>query len=104
MLPDSDAIIAAIEGAANALIAGDRVGAATEIERIAHEPQQMQKRSSVPRATIAPVLWRDPCRCRDCERACVPHTVLRAITCRGSELMRQRGKPLRPSSQSEVAT
>jgi hypothetical protein len=44
MLPGSDAIIIEVERAASAMIAGNRAAADEAVARIAHEPQQLDKR------------------------------------------------------------
>jgi hypothetical protein len=48
MLPGPEAIILEIERAADAMIAGDRAAADEAVGRIAHEPQQLEKRPSLP--------------------------------------------------------
>jgi 5-methylcytosine-specific restriction endonuclease McrA len=80
MLPGSEAIVAEIARAANAMVAGDRAAADEAVGRIAHEPQQLEKRPALPRSTIAAVLWRDRSRCRYCGRACLPPSVLRLVS------------------------
>ncbi|HEV7566485.1 MAG TPA: hypothetical protein VGO31_11045 [Microbacteriaceae bacterium] len=59
MLPGLDAILDEIRHAAAAMIVGDRAAADRAIARIAHEPQQLERRSSLPQSTVARVLLRD---------------------------------------------
>jgi 5-methylcytosine-specific restriction endonuclease McrA len=80
MVPGPDAILDEIGHAAAAMIAGDRAAADRAIDRIAHEPQQLERRRKLPQALVASVLWRDRSRCRYCARACLPPSVLRLVS------------------------
>jgi hypothetical protein len=75
-----DPVIEALDAASAALVAGDPVGAAAALDRIAAPMPQPYLRRPLPIPLIAQVFKRDHFICRYCETWTIPTAVLRAIS------------------------